>query len=34
MIAHKSATATISVTEQAWEAISGAYDLQVHVAPM
>lgn len=23
----------ISITEQAWEAIAGAYDLQVHVAP-
>ena len=23
----------IAVTEQAWEAIAGAYDLQVHVAP-
>ena len=23
----------IPVTEQAWEAIAGAYDLQVHVAP-
>ena len=23
----------IPVTDQAWEAIAGAYDLQVHVAP-
>src|SRR5215467_5484959 len=28
-----SAAATNPVTDQAWESIQGAYDLQVHVAP-
>ena len=33
MTAHTTASAPTTVTEAAWEALQGAYDLQVHVAP-
>src|SRR5205814_1057552 len=33
MSTHSSAPPAITVSGQAWEAIAGAYDLQVHVAP-
>ena len=32
-MSHAAPSAPIVVTDQAWEAIQGAYDLQVHVAP-